>query len=84
MMPELVADGMLIAGDAAAMCLAAGIWLEGVNFAIGSGAGRGRGRARRAGRRRHVGRRPGRLPRAASRPTSCWPTTASCGGRPSC
>jgi len=37
MMPELVADGMLVAGDAAAMCLAAGIWLEGVNFAIGSG-----------------------------------------------
>ncbi|MEZ5145197.1 MAG: FAD-dependent oxidoreductase [Acidimicrobiales bacterium] len=37
MMPELVTDGMLVAGDAAAMCLAAGIWLEGVNFAIGSG-----------------------------------------------
>lgn len=37
-MPELVADGLLIAGDAAGMCLAAGIWLEGVNFAIGSGA----------------------------------------------
>ena len=38
MMPELVGDGMLVAGDAAAMCLAAGIWLEGVNFAIASGA----------------------------------------------
>ena len=37
MMPELIGDGMLVAGDAAAMCLAAGIWLEGVNFAIGSG-----------------------------------------------
>jgi electron transfer flavoprotein-quinone oxidoreductase len=37
MMPELVADGMLVAGDAAAMCLAAGIWLEGVNFAMASG-----------------------------------------------
>ena len=36
-MPTLVADGMLVAGDAAAMTLAAGIWLEGVNFAIGSG-----------------------------------------------
>lgn len=36
-MPEIVADGMLVAGDAAALCLAAGIWLEGVNFAIGSG-----------------------------------------------
>lgn len=37
MMPELTTDGMLVAGDAAAMCLAAGIWLEGVNFAIASG-----------------------------------------------
>ncbi len=37
-MPELCTDGMLVAGDAACMTLAAGIWLEGVNFAIGSGA----------------------------------------------
>jgi electron transfer flavoprotein-quinone oxidoreductase len=37
MMPALAGDGLLIAGDAAALCLAAGIWLEGVNFAIGSG-----------------------------------------------
>ncbi|MDY7106146.1 MAG: FAD-dependent oxidoreductase [Actinomycetota bacterium] len=37
MMPDLSTDGMLVAGDAAAFCLAAGIWLEGVNFAIGSG-----------------------------------------------
>jgi electron transfer flavoprotein-quinone oxidoreductase len=36
-MPRLVADGLLVAGDAAAMTLAAGLWLEGVNFAIGSG-----------------------------------------------
>ncbi|GAC1373872.1 MAG: FAD-dependent oxidoreductase [Acidimicrobiales bacterium] len=36
-MPDMVTDGMLVAGDAAALCLAAGIWLEGVNFAIGSG-----------------------------------------------
>jgi electron transfer flavoprotein-quinone oxidoreductase len=28
---------MLVAGDAAALCLAAGIWLEGVNFAMASG-----------------------------------------------
>jgi electron transfer flavoprotein-quinone oxidoreductase len=41
-MPPLVADGMLIAGDAAAMTLAAGLWLEGVNFAIGSGFAAGR------------------------------------------
>jgi electron transfer flavoprotein-quinone oxidoreductase len=40
-MPEIVADGLLVAGDAAGLCLAAGIWLEGVNFAIGSGAAAG-------------------------------------------
>jgi electron transfer flavoprotein-quinone oxidoreductase len=37
MMPKMVADGLLVAGDAAALCLAAGIWLEGVNFAMASG-----------------------------------------------
>jgi electron transfer flavoprotein-quinone oxidoreductase len=36
-MPKLTAPGLLVAGDAAAMCLAAGIWLEGVNMAMGSG-----------------------------------------------
>ena len=41
-MPPLSTPGMLIAGDAAAMCLAAGIWLEGVNFALGSGLAAGR------------------------------------------
>ncbi len=41
-MPTLNAPGLLIAGDAAAMCLAAGIWLEGVNFAMGSGLAAGR------------------------------------------
>lgn len=41
-MPELAGDGILVAGDAAALCLAAGIWLEGVNFAIASGAAAGR------------------------------------------
>jgi electron transfer flavoprotein-quinone oxidoreductase len=40
-MPKLVTDGLLIAGDAAEMCLAAGLWLEGVNFAIGSGLAAG-------------------------------------------
>ncbi|HNJ97165.1 MAG TPA: FAD-dependent oxidoreductase [Ilumatobacteraceae bacterium] len=37
MMPRMVTAGMLVAGDAAALCLAAGIWLEGVNFAMASG-----------------------------------------------
>ena len=50
MMPSLVGDGILVAGDAAAMCLAAGIWLEGVNFAIGSGAAAGRSAALAVGR----------------------------------
>jgi electron transfer flavoprotein-quinone oxidoreductase len=45
MMPDLVTDGMVVCGDAAAMCLAAGIWLEGVNFAIGAGAAAGRAAA---------------------------------------
>ncbi len=40
-MPELCAHGLLVAGDAAGLCLAAGIWLEGVNFAIASGAAAG-------------------------------------------
>ena len=37
MMPKMTGDGLLVAGDAAAMCLAAGIWLEGVNVAMASG-----------------------------------------------
>jgi electron transfer flavoprotein-quinone oxidoreductase len=37
MMPTTGRPGLLVAGDAAALCLAAGIWLEGVNFAIASG-----------------------------------------------
>jgi len=45
MMPALSTDGMLVAGDAAATCLAAGIWLEGVNFAIGSGMAAGQAAA---------------------------------------
>ncbi|WP_332880730.1 FAD-dependent oxidoreductase [Streptomyces sp. NBC_00564] len=44
-MPRLAADGLLVAGDAAGMCLAAGIWLEGVNFAIGSGLAAGQAAA---------------------------------------
>jgi electron transfer flavoprotein-quinone oxidoreductase len=40
-MPALAADGFLVAGDAAGMTLAAGIWLEGVNFAIGAGLAAG-------------------------------------------
>ena len=45
-MPALATDGMMVAGDAAAMTLAAGIWLEGVNFAIGAGLAAGRTAAR--------------------------------------
>jgi electron transfer flavoprotein-quinone oxidoreductase len=41
MLPQLAGEGMMVAGDAAALCLAAGIWLEGVNFAIGSGLAAG-------------------------------------------
>jgi electron transfer flavoprotein-quinone oxidoreductase len=44
-MPELAGDGILVAGDAAAMCLAAGVWLEGVNYALGAGMYAGRAAA---------------------------------------
>ncbi len=37
MMPKMTTAGMMVCGDAAAMCLAAGLWLEGVNFAMASG-----------------------------------------------
>jgi electron transfer flavoprotein-quinone oxidoreductase len=37
MIPKLATNGMVVAGDAASLCLAAGIWLEGVNFAWASG-----------------------------------------------
>jgi electron transfer flavoprotein-quinone oxidoreductase len=40
-MPDLAADGLLVAGDAAGLTLAAGVWLEGVNFAIASGLAAG-------------------------------------------
>ncbi|MGB8650261.1 MAG: FAD-dependent oxidoreductase [Mycobacteriales bacterium] len=43
--PALHHPGLLVAGDAAGMTLAAGIWLEGVNFAIGSGLAAGRAAA---------------------------------------
>jgi electron transfer flavoprotein-quinone oxidoreductase len=38
MMPTLYGNGILVAGDAAAMTLATGLALEGANFAIASGA----------------------------------------------
>ena len=50
MMPKLAGDGLLVAGDAAAMCLAAGIWLEGVNFAMASGMYAGRAAIEALGR----------------------------------
>lgn len=37
MVPELVGDGVLVAGDAAALCNVTGLNLEGVNFASHSG-----------------------------------------------
>lgn len=41
MMPELVASGMLVAGDAAGFCLATGLYIEGINYAIQSGQAAG-------------------------------------------
>ncbi|MBK7983122.1 MAG: FAD-dependent oxidoreductase [Candidatus Competibacteraceae bacterium] len=37
MKPTLYTDGMLVAGDAAGFCLAAGLYLEGMNYAMQSG-----------------------------------------------
>jgi electron transfer flavoprotein-quinone oxidoreductase len=50
MMPRLAGAGMLVAGDAAGMCLAAGIWLEGVNFAMAAGLAAGETAAEAIGR----------------------------------
>ena len=84
MMPQLTGDGMLVAGDAAALCLAAGIWLEGVNFAMASGIVRRRGgRSRRCAAGDTSRRRAGRLRAPARATRSCCATTASCAGRPS-
>jgi electron transfer flavoprotein-quinone oxidoreductase len=41
MIPKLVGDGMLVAGDAAGFCLATGIYIEGINYAIQSGLAAG-------------------------------------------
>ena len=37
-MSKLFTDGMLVAGDAAGVCFATGIYLEGINYALASGA----------------------------------------------
>lgn len=37
MQPKLYTDGLLVAGDAAGFCLAAGLYLEGMNYAMQSG-----------------------------------------------
>lgn len=41
MLPRLYTDGMLVAGDAAAFCFIAGLYLEGINYAIQSGIAAG-------------------------------------------
>ena len=64
-MPELVADGMLVAGDAGGLCLAAGLFLEGVNFAIGSGRAAAETAVEAIAAAGHLDRRPGRLPAPA-------------------
>lgn len=37
MMPQLFSDGIMVAGDAAAMCVVTGLNLEGINMAVQSG-----------------------------------------------
>jgi electron transfer flavoprotein-quinone oxidoreductase len=40
-LPRLFGDGILVAGDAAGLCLATGLYLEGINYAIASGRAAG-------------------------------------------
>lgn len=42
MIPELVGDGIMVAGDAAALCIVTGLNLEGINLATQSGVSAGR------------------------------------------
>lgn len=42
LVPKLYTDGMLVAGDAAGLCFATGLYLEGINYAIASGVAAGR------------------------------------------
>ncbi|HLK45437.1 MAG TPA: FAD-dependent oxidoreductase [Acidimicrobiales bacterium] len=48
-MPTLGAPGIVVAGDAASMTLAAGVFLEGVNFAMGAGQAAARAAVRASG-----------------------------------
>ena len=41
MLPKLFGDGILVAGDAAGLCFATGLYLEGINYAIASGRAAG-------------------------------------------
>ena len=41
MLPKLFGNGMMVAGDAAAFCLATGIYIEGINYAMQSGLAAG-------------------------------------------
>ncbi len=52
--PTLSMPGMMVCGDAASLCLASGLWLEGVNNALGSGALAGRVAARACRRPRQT------------------------------
>ncbi len=61
MMPKMTGDGMLVAGDAAALCLAAGIWLEGRQLRDGERDVRGRGGRRGPRGERHQRHGSGRI-----------------------
>ena len=89
MMPKLAGDGLLVAGDAAALCLAAGIWLEGVNFAMASGMAAGQAAAEAITRGDTSVGRSGRVRAAAqrhvraARPSQAAPRTRAGAERPS-
>jgi electron transfer flavoprotein-quinone oxidoreductase len=51
MMPEIVGDGIMVAGDAAAMCIVTGLNLEGINLATQSGVLAGKAAVEAHGKR---------------------------------
>ena len=51
MIPSLFGDGMMVAGDAAAFCLATGIYIEGINYAMQSGLAAGEAAIQACGRK---------------------------------
>ncbi|MGH7749767.1 MAG: FAD-dependent oxidoreductase, partial [Candidatus Dormibacteria bacterium] len=72
MLATLACDGMLVTGDAAGLCFATGLYLEGINYAIASGRAAGEAAAAAISRSPSAGlpwwmrTKPSQRPRAAA------------------